>query len=51
VGKFWNEIVEDLKDWCAFGRDMEKGEGSSEEGPIYEPVKRGASWDGPTISY
>ena len=39
VGKCWNEIVEDLKDWFAFGRDIDKEEESPEEEFTYEPVK------------
>jgi hypothetical protein len=38
VIKYWNEIIADLKEWFAFGRDMDKEDNPPEEDLIYKPL-------------
>ncbi len=39
IGKYWNEIIADLKEWCLFGKDMQKEDDPPKEELIYKPVK------------
>jgi len=39
IGKYWNEITADLKEWFLFGKDMQKEDDPPKEELIYKPVK------------